>query len=308
LPLQTIEQPAEEPVQVLETGLRWPSLDTDNERALLKDRIDNYSLSPSALIDFLNIAEAGPASFKQRHLLLHIPVARSAAGSYGTAIHAALETAQRLVNTSQLNIGTVLDRFEASLQAEHLAPIDFERYHTRGMALLPKLLSKGGLKLHKGGLSEQLIRDISLGVARINGKLDRIDKTTNGLVISDYKTGKPLNSFSTQDQTKLIKAWRHRTQLLFYCLLVQRSGRFGSTKPVTTQMLYVEAEQPSQISLSYVPETAQLQRLEQLIQAVWQHIIGLDFPDLDYSPDMNGIKQFEQDLIDGKLKLPAKNG
>ncbi len=308
LPLQTINNPPTKPIAVLETGLRWPSLDSRDERALLQHRLDSFSLSPTALINFLNVAEAGPHSFKGRHLL-RLPTARSAVGSFGIAIHAALETAQRLVNTSRLNIGTVLDRFEATLQAEHLAPVDLERYRTRGLELLPKLLQKGGLALHKGGLSEQRITDITLGETRINGELDRIDKTADGWLISDYKTGKPLTSWDTKDQSKVVKAWRHRTQMLFYALLVHKSARFRSTQPIRTQILYVEADKPSQVTLPYVPDAKELARLEQLVQAVWPHIMRLDFPDTSqYMTNTTGIQNFEQDLIDGKLKLPAKDG
>ena len=306
LPLKTISQPEETPVEALESGLRWPILASSDERSLLHGRLENYSLSPTAFIDFLNLAEAGPESFKLRHLL-RLPAPRSPQGSYGTAIHAALETAQRLVNTSQLNLDTVLDRFEAALQAEHLAPIDYERYHARGVELLPTLLGKDGLQLYKGGLSEQRISDIMVGPARINGKLDRLDKLEDSYLISDYKTGKPLGSLDTKNQTKLVKAWRHRLQLQYYALLVSHAPRFRSNRPIQTQMLYVEADSPRLLSLHYVPQPDELERLGRLIQAVWQHIMELAFPDVGtYAPTIEGIKQFEQDLLEGKTKLPAK--
>ena len=54
----------------------------------------------------------------ERHLL-RLPRPNSPQGSYGTAIHAALETTQRLVNTAQLKLEPILDRFEATLQDEH---------------------------------------------------------------------------------------------------------------------------------------------------------------------------------------------
>jgi ATP-dependent exoDNAse (exonuclease V) beta subunit len=239
LPQTVVKEPEDEPVEVLENDIRWPRLETSNEKALLHDRLERYSLSPTALTNFLNVAEAGPNSFMERHLL-YLPKPRSAVGSYGTAIHAALETAQRLVNTANLELGTVLDRFEAALSEEHLAPLDYERFKVRGEQLLPKLLKTGGLQLLKGGLAEQRLSDITLRQARINGKLDRIDQAEGSLVISDYKTGKPLNSFDTKDQTKAVKAWRHRTQLLFYALLVKNSARFKDAKAIKAQMLYVE--------------------------------------------------------------------
>lgn len=305
LPLNIITEPTDEPVAVLEADLRWPQLESRDEQALLHDRLERFSLSATALIDFLNVAEAGPTSFMERHLL-RLPVARSAPGSYGTAIHAALETAQRLVNTSRLEPGTVLDRFEAALAEQHLPPLDFERYRTRGETLLEKLFRPGSLVLTKGSLAEQQLSDIMLGNARIKGKLDRLDIFDKTLTINDYKTGKPLASFATKDQTKAVKAWRQRTQLAFYALLAGHAPRFARYKTIRTQAVYVEAERGSELIRQYLPAPAELERLEQLIQAVWQHVQQLSLPDTShYQPDIAGIEAFENDLI-ANYRKPKK--
>lgn len=301
LPLTVIDEPEVTPVAALEDDLRWPRLETKDERALLDSRLENFSLSPTALINFLNVAEAGPQSFMDRHLL-RLPTARSPMGSYGTAVHAALETAQRLVNTAKLELPTVLDRYESALRAEHLSPVDYARYESRGQNLLAQLIETRGLGLQKGGLAEQRLADIMLVKARINGNLDRIDVEENRVLISDYKTGKPLASFNTKDRTKMVKAWRHRTQLLFYALLASLSGRFPASKPIEAQMIYLEAEKPSQVLLGLSPEPAELQRLQQLIEAVWSRVQRLDFPDASkYSTDIEGIIKFENDLIGGTI-------
>ncbi len=301
LPTKIIDNPPSDVIEVLEDDLRWPRLNSQDERVLLNKRLSEYSLSQTALIDFLNVAEAGPSSYMERHLL-HIPKPHSAQGSYGTAVHAALETAQRLVNSSKINLGTIIDRFEATLQAENLDPVDYERYKIRGATLITRLFTDDYLPIYKDGLSEQRISDVLIGNARINGKLDRIDYKEQSLIISDYKTGKPLPSFDTKDKTKQVKAWRHRYQLLFYALLARNSGRFNKYKHTQAQMIYLEAEQPKGLILAIEPDKASLARLETLISVVWQHVIDLNFPDTSkYAKDIEGISKFENDLISGKI-------
>jgi hypothetical protein len=100
----------------------------------------------------------------------------------------------------------------------------------------------------------------------------------------------------------MIKAWRHRKQLLFYCLLVNKSDRFKSNQAAEAQMIYLETDKPDKMTLRYQPTSDELSRLEKLIQAAWQHVMALSFPDISkYSPDIAGIQQFEQDLIDDKI-------
>ena len=302
LPTTIIEQPEVESVETLEDDIRWPVLESNDEKTVLAPRLENFYLSPSSLIDFLDVAEAGPKTFKERHLL-RLPTERSAQGSYGTAIHAALETAQRLVNTSKLTLEPVLDRFEQTLIEQHMLPLEYEQYLAKGEVLLTKLFKDSLLVLPKGALSEQKLRDIFMEDARLGGNLDSIytpDK--NELIITDYKTGKPLTSFETRDKTKTVKAWRHKTQLVFYSLLAKNSGRFAKAGKISGRMIYLEAEKQSQMELSYQPSDEDLERMAKLSVAVWKHIMDLDFPNVgNYSDDYQGILQFQNDLVESKI-------
>lgn len=300
LPAEVVSEPTESVQEVLEASLHWPVLAIEDEKQLLHDRLENFALSPTALIDFLNIVEAGPSTFMERHLL-RLPHAQSVDGKYGTAIHESLETAQRLVNTAKLDIDPVIDRFEKSLEQQHLAPRDLKRLKTRGENLLPKLLEHADILLPKSAKSEQKIEATLESGAHIKGKLDAIVENKDSVLINDFKTGKPLSSFVTKDKTKVIKAWRHQTQLLFYALLVQESGRY-KTNQISTQMLYVEAESPDQMVLGLTPGPADLDRLRTLITKVYERIQNLDFPDTStYEQNLEGIKAFEDDLINDAL-------
>jgi DNA helicase-2/ATP-dependent DNA helicase PcrA len=302
LPAVVVDEPEFEAEQTLEDDIMWPVLDSSDEKTVLAPRLESFYLSPSSLIDFLDVTQSGPNNFKERHLL-RLPTERSPQGSYGTAIHAALETAQRLINTSKLELAPVIDRFEQTLIDQHMMPLELERYLAKGEALLTKLLKGNLLDLPKGSLTEQNLRDVFIEEARLGGNLDSIfmpDK--NQVIITDYKTGKPLGSFETKDKTKTVKAWRHKTQLVFYSLLAKNTARFNKANKFSGQMMYLESKKNSDMKLSYEPTDEDLDRMAKLSLAVWKHIMDLNFPDIGgYPQDIEGIHKFEDDLIAGKI-------
>lgn len=286
-------------VEILESTIRWPRLETNDERTLLAGKLNDFYLSATGLLQFLNIAEAGPHTFLENQLL-RLPSAQSVALAYGTAVHAALQTGQQLANDGQAVLPGTLDKFDTALQKQHLPTTEYERYLSHGNATLTSLFEEKGFVFSIGGQAEVTLNDVYIGEARLGGKLDHIITKDNQVIISDYKTGKPLNSFDTKDQTKVVKAWRHRTQLLFYCLLVSGSNRFTGIQKLSSQMLYVEAEQQKDITLSLIPTQEAMERIEALAVAVWTHVLDLNFPDVSrYPADMTGITAFEDDLIAG---------
>lgn len=289
------------PVTVLESALRWPRLTSSDEKVLLAGRMEDFYLSATGLLQFLNVANAGPQDFLENQLL-RLPSRSSTVMNYGTAVHAGLQTGQQLVNEGLPVLPGVLERFETSLASQHLTQEEFERYLLFGQQMLTSLFEDKGFTLPKGGLAEVTLNDIYVGNARLGGKLDHVLVQNDQLTISDYKTGKPLGSLTTRDQTKVVKAWQHRTQLLFYSLLASSSSRFSGVKHIAGQMVYVEAENPRELTLALTPGQEDMERIEALAVAVWTKVNDLSFPDTsNYSQDMAGITAFEDDLINGKI-------
>jgi len=292
---------AEAPIELLEKLLPWPRLETTNERLLLQKRLDSYCLSATGLLQFLDVSNGGPQAFFERQLL-RLPVIQTASMAYGTAMHRALQAAQQLVNGSSFRIAKVLSAYDTALAQQQLPADDLQRYLSHGRQVIKQLFGELGFSLPKGGQAEVSLMPIESGKARLGGQLDHVLQTEDGLIISDYKTGKPLASFTTRDQTKAVKAWRHRTQLLFYSLLAQQSGRYQPGRQLSACMLYVEAATARELRLGIEPSLDELQQLQRLIEAVWQHIMDLNFPDISaYTPNSDGIAAFSADLIDGKI-------
>lgn len=290
-----------EPIQVLEQNLRWPRLESANEQALLKSRLENFSLSVTSLLNFLDVSEHGPEFYFERNIL-RLPDAKTPILAHGTAMHAALQEAQRLINTDSFSIKSVQKAYEKTLVNEHLPPNDHQRYLEKGLATIERLFEEPLLKLPKGSLSEQSLSDIIVGPAIVGGKLDRIDQPDDKhLVIVDYKTGSPLKTFHTKDARYAVKAWKQRMQLTFYAMLAQEKPRFRG-REVEGQMVYLDAESPGDLVKSYRPSAEEIQRLRDLIAAVWQHTMKLEFPDTSgYSADFAGIRAFEDDLLADKI-------
>lgn len=285
-------------ITVLQEASTWPTLTNTEEKLLFSPLVEDFSLSVTALINFLDIDSGGPAYFKERNIL-RLPEAKSISQSYGTAIHTALDRAQLLTNQDAYDIDEVVAAFEDALEAEYVPAQDFERYLAKGQEILWTLLHTYGYKLTKGSLPEQSVSVTLSTGAKLGGKLDRID--TQGkpsLLIADYKTGKPLQSFATKDQHKAIKAWKHKTQLIYYALLAKNDMRFADYTDTECQMVYVEADDPKNLVRSYSPTTDEIERMAQLASKVSQHIKGCNFPDVSHYPSgIAGITQFEDDLL-----------
>ena len=286
----------ENPIAILEEHLTWPHLNDTDEKRILSGILENYALSATGLLDFLDVSNGGPETFFARHLL-RLPSVTTTSMAFGTAIHSALEFAQIATNTDSLSSKKVLDVYEKSLLDQQLSATDEQRFLDHGKLLLEKLLDSDTFWIGKGGISEQKIVDVSIGKARLNGTIDRIDQTKEQLTIVDYKTGQPLKSFQTNNKSSQLKAWRHRTQLIFYALLIKHSSRFKHSD-IRGQMWYVEASNPKDLVREYIPTEEDITTMEKLIVVIWKHVMNLSFPDIaQYSSDYAGVVAFQKDLL-----------
>jgi DNA helicase-2/ATP-dependent DNA helicase PcrA len=290
-----LDEPSE--INVLESSLSWPRLQMIDQKALLKPRLDNFKLSATGLITFLDLSQGGPDRFLERDLL-RLPEAKIDYMSYGTAIHSAMQFAQNQVNESALNLSDVVAAYQTKLTSLQLPKVSLVRYLVHGEQVLKKLFTNYGFELEQGGQAEVSIGDANVNEVLLNGTLDHVQKNGNNLLITDYKTGTALTSFDTKAQDKAIKAWRQRTQLLFYCLLAHKSGRFKGINKYIARIVYVEAEDQRQLILRLEPTSEDIERLEKLIIRVWRQIQTLSFEEkLDFTQDIKGIQDFEQYLL-----------
>lgn len=291
------------PQEILEQTLRWPALSNTELSDLLKPRLETYSLSVTHLLKFLDFSrqESGPEYFVEK-VLLRLPEIQTPHTAYGSAIHRSLQYAQKLVAEDSFALSEVIKQFEATLKAQAITNADLKRYSQQGKQLLEKLFAKDSdFTIPKSSQAEVVVKDLRIGSAIVNGAFDRLDIEGNKAVIVDYKTGAAPQNLTASGKSG-IKSWTHRTQLIFYAMLLKHSPQYNKVKEVLGQMIYLESIGETKFIQTYSPSSDEIARMEQLVAAVWRHITELEFPAVDdYASGGEGILQFENDLLDGKV-------
>jgi DNA helicase-2/ATP-dependent DNA helicase PcrA len=272
-------------------------------QSLLAERIDNYQLSPTHLISFINLEYAGPQRFFFDSIL-RFPSAPSVDSQFGTAIHEALEWYQHKVN--ELGYGpeipATIDHFTARIRARHMpeqrAALEIER----GQKALTTYLKHRAQTFSPTDVAEKNFR--SEGVfyddVHMAGKIDRMEINTikKTITVIDYKTGKSYSSWKSDS-----KLHKYQLQLYAYKLLIEGSRTYAGYTVTHGRLEFVESNDDDRtdfLEMTFNNDQANYTRL--LMKAVWQHVKHLNFPTVDaYPATIAGIKQFEQALIVGEV-------
>jgi DNA helicase II / ATP-dependent DNA helicase PcrA len=278
------------------------------EEKLLKSLLKDYALSVTHLNNFLNVGKGGPQHFLEQNLL-RFPQAKSVSGSYGSAIHASLEEfisykkAKKVVPSKE----EFCSWFLKALRYEKLPKLDFEKLSQRGVEALEIFYDSKADSFNETDVAEFNFKHQGVQVedANLSGKIDRIvylDRDT--IEVHDYKTGKSAKDWKGKDEYEKIKLYEYERQLCFYKLLVENSREFTGKKVTRGVLEFVEPSaeysggNKKVIDLELDIEDEKVERLKRLIGAVHKKIQNLDFEDVSsYSPDLDGIVEFEEKLL-----------
>jgi len=281
------------------------------EEKLLKSLLKDYTLSVTHLNNFLNVGKGGPQHFLEQNLL-RFPQAKSISGSYGSAIHAALEEfisyrKSRKVAPSKAEF---CEWFLKALRYEKLQKLDFEKLSKRGVEALEIFYEAKKDSFNEKDVAEFNFKHQGVLVegANLSGKIDRIvylDRDT--IEVHDYKTGKSAKDWKGKDEYEKIKLYEYERQLSFYKLLVENSREFSGKKVTRGVLEFVEPSaeyswgNKKVVDLELDIENEKVERLRKLIGIVYKKIQNLDFEDVSsYSPDLDGIIEFEEKLLGNK--------
>ncbi|MGB8815758.1 MAG: ATP-dependent DNA helicase [Minisyncoccia bacterium] len=278
-----------------------------SEEKLLKSLLTDYEMPITHLNNFLDVEKGGPQYFLEQNLL-RFPQAKNTSSSYGSAIHHTLEKFSLFLKKEgrMAEIPETLSWFKYFLIKERMSPKDFEKNLEKGQDDLDKFL-----KNKKDGFSPKDIiefnfkdQGVMLGGAHLSGKIDRIMEENSGeYKVCDYKTGKPLLSWTSGSDYEKAKAIKYERQIIYYKLLLEGSREFGRKGKVKSGVLqFIEPKNGKIFDLNLIIEDEKVEKLKKLITVIYNKIINLDFPDVSkYSKDTKGSQRFVDDLIEGKI-------
>lgn len=281
-----------------------------DEKALLQKVVEGYMLSPTHLNNFLNIIDGGPMMFLEQNLL-RFPQAKTASSVYGTAIHKALEDAHVFVRRDKKlpELDVLIQSFEKELKKGRLQDFEEAKLRARGEKVLARYF-----ELNKNEIKGEHIVELNfaqqsvvLSGALLNGKIDKIIDDNGDWTVIDLKTGKGFSEWDEKGQSAYdeIKLHHYRYQLMMYKVLVENSRDYNAHKVTSGVLEFVEEEiggQTQKLSLSFDDKNVkdEIERFKKLAVAVYEKISSLDFPDTSkYAKTLDGIKEFEEDLITG---------
>lgn len=275
------------------------SRETVELKGLLGDRLNRYQLSPTHVTRFIDLEYGGPDTFFFESLL-RFPQAPTVNSQFGDAMHATLEWVQHRVTANETlpSVEDAVRYFTAQMTACKLTDQQLTYELERGEQSLRAYLHQRGEQYRPNDKAEHNFRKegVFIGEAHLSGKVDRleIDHKNKTITVIDYKTGHSSSKWSSD-------ARLHKYQIQLYCykLLIEGSHTYKGYSVPTGRIEFVEPDNEGRIfTLALTFDDAETARVKQLVQALWQRIHALDFPDVSgYQKTLAGIKQFEAELI-----------
>lgn len=286
-------------------GYHHPPI-VEDEKPLLLELVKNYQLPVSHLNTFLDVSRGGPSAVLTNSIL-RFPQAKNVATAYGSAMHKTIELMYTTFRKDEKlpSLDDVLETYALTLKKYRLSEEEYELYKEKGSDALTIYYQDN---VQNFGVMDKIEVDfkregVVIGNAPLAGKIDKlVPSSDDTLVVHDFKTGKAKDSWIGKTPMNKISLLHYKRQLAYYKLLVEYSGTFTGKTVNTGVIEYLEPLYGKAVQLSHTITEEEVERLKKLIVIVYNKIKTLDFPDVsEYSPDIKGIEQFEEDLLAGKV-------
>lgn len=193
---------------------------SSEEKLFIQSITENLVLSPTALNNYLTC----PRKFLYQNVL-RIPQAKSKSASMGTAIHSSLDRYFKEYHRKKIKPPRefLTLHYKSALQKELLTEKDYQERLQIGQNILNEYYDNFNQQFSPDTITEfNFSRDgVNLNGIPITGKIDKIEPSDSGLIITDFKTGN-----ADTGQRKLQTGEDYWRQLVFYQLLCDLSPNF----------------------------------------------------------------------------------
>ncbi|MBU2213994.1 ATP-dependent helicase [Patescibacteria group bacterium] len=245
--------------------------------AFLKERLENYALSVTALNHFLE----DPQIFLQVDLL-RVPQEHEPSFAYGSAVHDALKKWALTVQQGKpLNQEGFLQVFQTYLEERELLTDNEKARLTKiGEESLPRYFQQKlaeasptiykvefAVLTHFEDPSDPVVTSIPL-----KGTIDRIDlyaPDSSLAKVIDYKTGRPKTEKQIRDEGDYFR------QLAFYALLLEQKNLPIEPQEFVLEFIGEGSEHP--VTRAFSITQSELNDLKKVVKEVWGRITSLAF-------------------------------
>lgn len=244
-----------------------------DETLILKEMVRNYAMPVTHMQNFLNISNGGPEYFIMQNLL-RFPETMPGPAKYGTAMHSVMESIIKNKNSNCKEI--VKKKFTEELRKLIQNNRDYKFYLEKGLSNIDQLVDIHGKFLQDGFESEvdTSHMGITLGTARLTGKIDGLKVTNEGAYVLDFKTGGSLNSFDKGTEYEKVKLHRYKEQLMMYKYLIENSGVYDC-KVTSLSLMFID--DPTCPILKLDLNDSEYERFKKLVGAVYCRIKNANY-------------------------------
>ena len=267
-------------------------------RPILQKRLENYRLTATDLVTFIDIVYAGPLEFYKRKVLRAPSEPATSSIQFGNLIHNTFEA----VTNQHLTNDEAIEFFKNKASIEALSADELDQLMDKGLQSLQASLSAFDKILRHPNAKAEIDfyhEHLTANNVPITGKIDHIniDESTKTIEVYDFKTG----GYHAEKWFSHATLLKYALQLGFYKLLLNSSPTYSKYHVTKAHILFVSPDAIDNKVYDKVYEYSEKDEaeLKKLIAAVYTHIKTLDYldnPDLALSPDnartLKDIKTF----------------
>lgn len=245
----------------------------------LKELFVTQGLSVTALNNYLTC----PWQYFYSNLV-RVPKIPTKYMRLGTAVHSALNVFFNAYRQGDVKKSVLLDAYEDTLARSALSGGAYTEMYEHGTNALNGWFDEYEGSWHKETLNEYKV-DVAIPLSlevlphlRVQGNLDKVELHPDGVLVVDYKTGKPKSRNHMTGGTKAVDSGHYFRQLVFYKMLLDAEGKYTMKRGMID---FVQPKDNGKYAREVFDVTSSdVEILQKEIAKVAEEVLGLSFWDM----------------------------